>query len=50
MGVHQPNVQVYMFRGDLSEAFLKNKVHADKNIATDDSGIATFEINSEHMP
>ncbi|MBQ6977137.1 MAG: hypothetical protein IJQ18_00730 [Paludibacteraceae bacterium] len=46
LGVPQPNVQVYMFRGDLSEAFLKNKVHADKNIATDEDGIATFEINS----
>jgi hypothetical protein len=46
LGVPQPNVQVFMFRGDLSEAFLKNKVHADKNIATDEDGIATFEINS----
>ena len=46
LGVPQPNVQVYMYRGDLSEAFLKNKVHADKNIATDEDGIATFEINS----
>ena len=24
LGVPQPNVQVFMFRGDLSEAFLKN--------------------------
>ena len=46
MGVPQPNVQVYMFSGDLSEAFLKNKIHAAKNIATDENGIATFEINS----
>ena len=46
LGVPQPNVQVFMFRGDLSEAFLKNKVHATKNIATDEDGIATFEINS----
>ena len=46
LGIPQPNVQVYMFRGDLSEAFLKNKIHADKNIATDENGIAEFEINS----
>ena len=46
LGVPQSNVQVYMFSGDLSEAFLKNKIHADKNIATDENGIATFEINS----
>ena len=46
LGIPQPNVQVYMFRGDLSEAFLKNKIHADKNIATDENGIASFEINS----
>ena len=46
LGVPQPNVQVYMFDGDLSEAFLKNKIHATKNIATDENGVATFEINS----
>ena len=46
LGVPQPNVQVYMFRGDLSDAFLDNKVHANKNIATDENGIAEFEINS----
>ncbi len=46
VGVPQPNVQVYMYRGDISEAFLKNKIHADKNIATDENGVAMFEINS----
>ena len=46
VGVPQPNVQVYMYRGDLGEAFLKNKIHADKNIATDENGVAMFEINS----
>ena len=46
VGVPQPNVQVYMYRGNLSDAFLESKVHATKNIATDENGVATFEINS----
>jgi len=46
MGIPQANVQVYMFKGDLTDAFLKNKVHADKSIATNENGVAEFEINS----
>ena len=42
----QANVQVYMYSGNLSDEFLKNKVHATTNIATDEDGVATFEINS----
>lgn len=46
IGVPQANVQVYMYSGNLSDEFLKKKAHATTNIATDEDGVATFEINS----
>ena len=42
----QANVQVYMYSGNISDELLKNKVNATTNIATDENGVATFEINS----
>ena len=44
--VPQANVQVYMYSGNISDELLKNKVNATTNIATDENGVATFEINS----
>ena len=38
--------QVYMYRGSLQDSFLETKVHASKNIATDDEGVAEFGIRS----
>ena len=38
--------QVYMYRGSLQDAFLEHKIHASKNIATDDEGVAEFGIRS----
>ena len=47
LGVPQPNVQVYMFRGDLSDAFLDNKVHANKNIATAQPNVQVYMFRGD---
>ena len=46
-GVPQANERVYLFRGNLQEAFLEHPVHASKNIATDETGVASFDIKSD---
>ena len=38
------NEQVYMFRGNMQDVFFKSKIHATKNIATDENGIAEFDV------
>ena len=48
-GKAQVGEQVYMYRGSLQDAFLEHKVHASKNIATDENGIAEFAISSFDM-
>lgn len=45
-GKAQVGVQVYMYDGLLGDAFLESKVHASKNIATDENGVAEFSISS----
>ena len=37
---------VYLYRADLGESFLANKIHADKKAATDDQGVAEFKLAS----
>ena len=37
---------VYLYRADLGESFLTNKIHADKKAATDDQGVAEFKLAS----
>ena len=43
-GKAQVGEQVYMYRGSLQDAFLMHKVHATRNVATDENGVAEFAI------